>query len=231
MYVISPTDPSPGSEIPSYSRCASVIVLRAEKPSFRAASCCNVEVVNGGAGDRFRSFRWTSRTRYAARRSRSTCGIASVSAPSRIPFLSGAVASLPSGISVSRATKGCCSSSPGPSGVNRTSMLQYSTGTKARISRSRSTISRTATDCTRPADRPGRTFLHRIGLIRYPTRRSRIRRASWASTSFRSIARGCRTDSRIASRVISVNVMRLASSGETPSRVATWYAIASPSRS
>ena len=36
--------------------------LRAEKPSFRAASCCSVEVVNGGAGDRFRSF-WTSRTR------------------------------------------------------------------------------------------------------------------------------------------------------------------------
>ena len=66
MYVISPTDPSPGSEIPSYRRCASVIVFRAEKPSFRAASCCSVEVVNGGAGDRFRSFRWTSRTRYEA---------------------------------------------------------------------------------------------------------------------------------------------------------------------
>ena len=45
-------------------------------------------------------------------------------------------------------------------------MLQYSTGLNALISRSRSTMSRTATDCTLPADSPGRTFFHRIGLIR-----------------------------------------------------------------
>jgi hypothetical protein len=44
-------------------------------------------------------------------------------------------------------------------------MLQYSTGVKSRISRSRSTIRRTATDWTRPADSPGRTRRHRIGEI------------------------------------------------------------------
>ena len=55
--------PLAGKVMPSYRRCASVIVFRAENPSFRAASCCSVEVVNGGAGDRLRSFRWTSTTR------------------------------------------------------------------------------------------------------------------------------------------------------------------------
>ena len=40
---------------------------------------------------------------------------------------------------------------------------QYSTGTNARISRSRSTISRSATDCTRPAESPRRTFSQSSG--------------------------------------------------------------------
>ncbi len=110
-------------------------------------------------------------------------------------------------------------------------MLQYSTGTNASISRSRSTIRRTATDWTRPADRPGCTRRHRIGEMRYPTSRSRIRRASCASNSSMSIVRGWANASRIASFVISVNVTRFAPTGSTPMRVATWYAIASPSRS
>ena len=42
-------------------------------------------------------------------------------------------------------------------------MVQYSSGLKARISSSRSTISRTATDCTRPAERPRRIFLPQEG--------------------------------------------------------------------
>ncbi len=53
------------------------------------------------------------------------------------------------------------SRSPASSAV----MLQYSRGTNASISRSRSTISRTATDCTRPAERPPRTFAHSSGEI------------------------------------------------------------------
>ncbi len=44
------------------------------------------------------------------------------------------------------------------------STVQYSSGTKALISRSRSQMSRRATDWTRPAERPRRTFSQRIGL-------------------------------------------------------------------
>jgi hypothetical protein len=51
-----PTAPSPKST-PSYSCCARRIVRCAPKPSLRAASCCSVEVVNGGAGLRLRCLR------------------------------------------------------------------------------------------------------------------------------------------------------------------------------
>ena len=44
------------------------------------------------------------------------------------------------------------------------SMVQYSCGLKARISRSRSTSSRRATVWTRPAERPVLIVRHRIGL-------------------------------------------------------------------
>ena len=40
---------------------------------------------------------------------------------------------------------------------------QYSTGTNASISRSRSTMRRTATDCTRPAESPRRTLSQSSG--------------------------------------------------------------------
>jgi hypothetical protein len=49
--------------------------------------------------------------------------------------------------------------------ASRAVIDQYSRGTKARISRSRSTISRTATDCTRPAESPPRTLAHSSGEI------------------------------------------------------------------
>ena len=54
------------------------------------------------------------------------------------------------------------------------------------ISRSRSTSSRTATLCTRPADSDGRTFFHSTGDSSKPTRRSSTRRACWALTRFMS---------------------------------------------
>ena len=47
MYVMRPL---------SYRRCATIMVCDTEKPSLRAASCCSVEVVNGGAGIRFSGF-------------------------------------------------------------------------------------------------------------------------------------------------------------------------------
>ena len=50
-----------------------------------------------------------------------------------------------------------------PCGSSSTSSVQYSWGWNARISSSRSTTSRVATDCTRPADRPRRIFFHSSG--------------------------------------------------------------------
>ena len=44
-------------------------------------------------------------------------------------------------------------------------------------SRSRSTTSRVATDCTRPADSLGMTFFHSTGETSYPYSRSSTRRA------------------------------------------------------
>ena len=50
------------------------------------------------------------------------------------------------------------------SGVMAASTFQYSSGWKARISRSRSTISFSATLCTRPALSPPATFFQSTGL-------------------------------------------------------------------
>ena len=52
------------------------------------------------------------------------------------------------------------------SGVIAASTFQYSSGWKARISRSRSTTSFSATLCTRPALSPPATFFHSTGLTR-----------------------------------------------------------------
>ena len=52
-----------------------------------------------------------------------------------------------------------------PAAVSRSaSIVQYSRAVNALISRSRSTTRRTATDWTRPADRPPRTLRDRSGL-------------------------------------------------------------------
>ena len=48
---------------------------------------------------------------------------------------------------------------------NAASISQYSSGMKASISSSRSTTSRVATLCTRPADRPFLTLAQSMGLI------------------------------------------------------------------
>ncbi|MNN41130.1 hypothetical protein D3C81_1552300 [compost metagenome] len=86
---------------------------------------------------------------------------------------------------------------------------QYSSGMKARISRSRSTTSFTATDCTRPADRPRAILDHSNGETMYPTTRSRKRRACWALTRSMSSSPGCEKASWIAFLVISLNTTRL----------------------
>src|ERR1700727_2351289 len=47
---------------PSYSFWAARIVRSAEKPSLREASCCRVEVVKGGGGERRAGFFSSERT-------------------------------------------------------------------------------------------------------------------------------------------------------------------------
>ena len=118
--------------------------------SFREASCWRVEVVKGGAAFRFFSAFFTP--------------VTVKSLPVMWPMISSTSASLASSRFFSSpwylATK-----EPGfPSRSRVTSRDQYSLGTKARISFSRSTTSRVATDCTRPAERPRRTFFHSRGL-------------------------------------------------------------------
>ena len=76
--------------------------------------------------------------------------------------MSGDAASFSSPIENSRATNADSS----PLGASLASTVQYSLASNARISRSRSTISRRATLCTRPAESPVRTFFHRMGEIR-----------------------------------------------------------------
>ena len=128
----------------------------------REASCWNVEVMNGAGGVRRCSLVRTSSTAKAApwRASRS----ASASWPVRIPRLEAASIPRPASIAVSRSILVGTLRSPiwisvarklSPASVaSRAARLQYSIGTNARISRSRSTMRRSAGDWTLPADRP-----------------------------------------------------------------------------
>ena len=118
-----------------------------------------------------------------------------------------------------------------PSRARSTNASQNSSGVKARISRSRSTMSRTATDCTRPADNPRATFDHNKGDSSKPTTRSRKRRACWAFTRASSMPPGLRNASWIASCVISLNTTRRNRSGSPPITCCRCQAMASPSRS
>ncbi len=109
-------------------------------------------------------------------------------------------------------------------------MSQYSAVRNAIRWRSRSTTMRVATDWTRPADSLGMTFFHRTGLTSYPYSRSRMRRASCASTRSRSMSRGLATAAWIAGLVISWKTIRL--TGTLGLIVSTrCQAMASPSRS
>ena len=203
--------------MPSYSRCATDIVRLGLKPSLRLASCCSVEVVNGAAGDRFWVRVPTFVTIGCRSRMAATCASDVVS----------------SGISIAAPSiRTRSAANVSPAAVARIAwIVQYSRAVNPLISRSRSTTSRTATDWTRPAERPRWTFLASSGLSVYPTRRSTMRRVCWASTRSMSIWRGCAKASLIADSVISLNVTRSVFSGGTWAASATCQAMASPSRS
>ena len=138
------------------------------------AVCCNVDVVNGGTGRRRYGFVSIDATVNVA--NSNACAIAEACTSSNCTTWSFAPAavSLPSApkslepakrrppsdtIRESNAT--LLPSASGASNVAVTS--QYEARTNAIRSRSRSTIKRVATDCTRPAERPGPTLRHSTG--------------------------------------------------------------------
>ena len=127
------------------------MVFLAVKPSRLAASCCSFEVMKGGGALRRRSLRLTSATVKGAFLSSSTSGFA-ISPLGNSAFCPSSLISL---------LRNC----GGSAALRSASMLQYSTGTNLPISSSRSTTRRTATDWTRPADSPRRTFFQRMGEI------------------------------------------------------------------
>ncbi len=135
----------------------------------RLASCCSVEVVNGAAGRRVYGRSCTERTATAAfampaatasaiawsRCTTSLVRSSPVSAKSR------PVATRRPSTPTRRAVKLDAGS---PWGETSATTSQYDAARKAIRSRSRSTTSRVATDCTRPADRPWRTLRQSTGL-------------------------------------------------------------------
>src|SRR5690606_3241897 len=154
MYVIFPD---------SYSFWAIIIVRETENPSLRLASCCSVEVVNGGEGFRLD-------------------GLVSKLSIVKTAF-SQAFKKSSASAAVSNLFGSSALSSSFGFPVEKTAVtLKAAVGVKWLISRSRSTISLTATDCTRPADKDGFTLRHNTGESSKPTSRSSTRRACWALT-------------------------------------------------
>ncbi len=88
-------------------------------------------------------------------------------------------------------------------------MLQYSSGLNSRISFfSINNHFFKATDCTRPKTQTFLTLRHKIGLIEYPTKRSKMRRACCASTKSTLMVLGSLNAAFTASLVISLNTTR-----------------------
>ena len=184
------------------------------KPSLRAASCCSVDVVKGGAGVRrvgrvVMEAMLKRAPRHVSRKARASSLVLK-----RVP---------------SSARSWAVPPSTGTSNVPAT--RQEASLLNAAISRSRSTMRRTATLWTRPAERPPRTLRQSTGESLKPTRRSSTRRACCASTRLRSMWRGCSMAARMAGFVISWNTMRRHCAASRPSTSARCHAMASPSRS
>ena len=140
------------------------IVRWAPKPSFLEASCCSVDVVNGAVALRLRCFFSTSTT-VSARPFASAWAI-SVSRTSFawLAFVTVNCLTLSSPRSERRAVNGVSLFS------SSAATLQYSCGTNASISSSRSQIIRSAGVCTRPAESFGLIFRQRRGERLKPTR-------------------------------------------------------------
>ena len=139
MYVINPS-PVPA---PSYKRCAADIVRDAPKPSCLLASCCSVDVVNGGPDVRFASLCFISTTRSVSH-SRTRLAYSSACAAD-------AMVNLPN---FTPSTFTSAASNVAPSFVTTSALtVQYGSLMNASTSSSRSHTKRNATLCTRPADK------------------------------------------------------------------------------
>ncbi|CCY38268.1 unknown [Tannerella sp. CAG:118] len=163
------------------------MVCATEYPNFRAASCCKVDVVKGGAGDFF-------------------AGRTEISSIVKFACWQASRKFKASSLVFSRLFNSAFNSIgfPFSDGIKNVAIIRYEASEiKFFISFSRSTIRRTATDCTRPADNAGFTFFHSTGESSNPTMRSRTRRACCASTLLISIARGFSIALRMADWVIS----------------------------
>ncbi|OPZ58467.1 MAG: hypothetical protein BWY87_01440 [Deltaproteobacteria bacterium ADurb.Bin510] len=124
------------------------MVFLAENLSLDEAACCRVEVMKGGSGLRVLSLRLTSLTVMAGAFSMAAL-TASAAAWSAISLGITTWAGMTAPLAV----------------LSSVSIVQYSSGLKLSISAWRSQIRRTATDCTRPPDRPGLTFFQSSGLM------------------------------------------------------------------
>ena len=163
------------------------MVCDTENPNLRAASCCKVEVVNGGAGVFL-------------------VGRVTMSLILKSADLQDSRNACASSLVLKRLDNSALTStfSPFASGTSKTAVTRYHDSlTKAFTSRSRSTIRRTATDCTRPADKAGFTLRHNTGESSKPTMRSSTRRACCAFTKCTSMSRGFSMAFKIAVFVIS----------------------------
>ncbi len=130
-----------------------------EKPSLRLASCCKVEVIKGGGGFLLVRFFSTAETLKCPARTAAFAAMA-LGSSSRSNWSSFLPAKW-----VSRAGKGA------PLGLTMpASIVQYSRGLKTSISASRSQISRSETDCTRPAERLPGNLRHKTGESVKPTK-------------------------------------------------------------
>ena len=171
------------------------MVFLTPKPKRVLAACCKVEVIKGAEGLLFVGLSSRLVTTKLAFSRRATCSADCSLVAGRYSF--------PWYLTASNLITSFA-------GVaNKASSSQNSSGTNARISFSRSTINLTATDCTRPADKPRATLAQSKGDTMKPTTRSRNRRACWALTRFISSSDGVSKADLMAFLVISLKTTRL----------------------
>ena len=151
-YVIRPIVPRPFMSTPSYSCWAILMVFDVAKLSLDDASCCIVLVVNGSGGFLFLSLSFMDFTTYSPpssdfniSSSAARPDISSLFVPSPVNLKVIGFFILPA--------------------MRFASNVQYSCGMKSFISFSLSHTSLSATDWTRPAERPLLIFAQRTGLI------------------------------------------------------------------